>query len=280
MLTIAKKKMSNKKQIADCYPIRKINDNTYHIDEMGICNCYLLIGSKKALLIDCGIGLGDMYAFCKTLTPLPIILICTHNHIDHIGGSIGFEQVYLHKADNTPLTNFLTRKLFKKSFFRILQSSLPYKTSIKDLKKGKLAPKVWIDESMQFDLGDRMITIEHHQGHTRGSIIIFDESNKLAFVGDNMGVAPWLYLPNSTSVEEWLTTAEYIKTLANKYQLIWGHLDGVITQEMIDKVIGIAKKLLSSNTKNKKISRIKASHDENSPQYTIVYRTGHILKKR
>lgn len=60
---------------------------------------YLVKGSDSAVLIDTGSGVGDLRAYVKTLTQLPVIVLLTHNHIDHAMGSAQFEHVYLSEAD-------------------------------------------------------------------------------------------------------------------------------------------------------------------------------------
>lgn len=50
------------------YPIRKIADDAYMISDFGIANCYLLIGEERALLIDCGLGIGDIKGAVEKIT--------------------------------------------------------------------------------------------------------------------------------------------------------------------------------------------------------------------
>lgn len=68
------------------YPIRKIADDTYMISDFGIANCYLLIGEERALLIDCGLGIGDIKGAVEKITDKPILVVATHGHVDHAGG--------------------------------------------------------------------------------------------------------------------------------------------------------------------------------------------------
>lgn len=53
---------------------------------------YLIVGRKKALLFDTGLGIGDMYQEVRKITQLPIIVINSHHHFDHIGGNYQFKE--------------------------------------------------------------------------------------------------------------------------------------------------------------------------------------------
>ena len=60
---------------------------------------YLIEGTEKAALIDSGSGVGDLRAFVKTLTDRPLMVLLTHNHIDHAMGTAQFETVYISTVD-------------------------------------------------------------------------------------------------------------------------------------------------------------------------------------
>lgn len=63
--------------------IRKINgftvqlvaDGVYAIDEFGIALMYLIIGKTQALLLDTGVGAGNVHAVVKELTDLPCLVV-------------------------------------------------------------------------------------------------------------------------------------------------------------------------------------------------------------
>lgn len=80
-------------------PVTKLAENVYLLNEFDGTNCYLVVGSEKALLIDCGTGFCDIRGAAEKLTDLPIILAATHGHGDHIGGAGQFEEIYIHRAD-------------------------------------------------------------------------------------------------------------------------------------------------------------------------------------
>lgn len=67
-------------KIHTVYPI---DEKNFRIEEMGVCNAYLLLGSKEALLIDSGVGLGDIFETVRQITALSITLALTHGHVDH-----------------------------------------------------------------------------------------------------------------------------------------------------------------------------------------------------
>ena len=55
--------------------------------ENSYANCYLIEGEDYALLIDSILGMGNLKAFCETLTDKPIRVANTHSHSDHVGGN-------------------------------------------------------------------------------------------------------------------------------------------------------------------------------------------------
>src|SRR3954469_14533291 len=59
---------------------------------------YLILGSKRALLFDTGLGIGDMRELVSGLTQLPISVLNSHTHFDHIGDNWQFNDIL--GADN------------------------------------------------------------------------------------------------------------------------------------------------------------------------------------
>ena len=84
------------------YHIEKLNEQTWLIEEYSntaSAYMYLLTGREKALLIDTGFGTIPLKSICEELTVLPVTVALTHGHVDHIGGTGAFEEVWLAKED-------------------------------------------------------------------------------------------------------------------------------------------------------------------------------------
>jgi glyoxylase-like metal-dependent hydrolase (beta-lactamase superfamily II) len=74
--------------VSHWYEIYHVNSGIFAIlepnhDEKMIS--YLVIGTEQAALIDTGMGIGNIQTEVKRLTDLPVIVINTHGHFDHIG---------------------------------------------------------------------------------------------------------------------------------------------------------------------------------------------------
>ncbi len=57
------------------------------INEPGHAACYLIIGTRAALLFDSGLGIASISAVVRRLTNLPVLVVSSHHHIDHRGGN-------------------------------------------------------------------------------------------------------------------------------------------------------------------------------------------------
>ena len=83
----------------DWFTVEKIDEDTYAISEYqhwAETHCYLLCGTKRALLIDTGLGVANIKEVVDKLTMLPIFVVTTHVHWDHIGGHQYFENIGVH----------------------------------------------------------------------------------------------------------------------------------------------------------------------------------------
>lgn len=217
-----------------------IAKDTYRIDEKGIVNCYLLLGENSALLIDCGVGVGDIAATISEITFSPNITVTlTHRHCDHAGGCDFFKSYYVHEGDDKKIYKILSSKfasklLLKKNDVKGLRlSKKPYHSILMPFKDDKT-----------FDLGGRTITAVHVPGHTQGSVVYLDPKTHLMFTGDDVNPYLWLQLPGCTSLSEWLPGAEAILKLADTYTPYCGHSNGLIKKEDIAKLIALAKEIL------------------------------------
>ena len=62
---------------------------------------YLIVGQKRALLFDTGMGISDVKKVTTELTKLPILVLNSHTHDDHVGGNWEFDTVYGMDTDFT-----------------------------------------------------------------------------------------------------------------------------------------------------------------------------------
>ena len=79
--------------------LTQINPHVYLMDDHHEATGYIVVGSKKALVIDTMNGYEDVRAVVGTVTNLPIMVVNTHGHCDHIYGNVYFDCAYLHPAD-------------------------------------------------------------------------------------------------------------------------------------------------------------------------------------
>lgn len=67
---------------------------------------YLILGGERALLFDTGLGIDSMSALVRQLTPLPVSVLNSHTHYDHVGGNAEFPEIL---ARDTPYTTANSR---------------------------------------------------------------------------------------------------------------------------------------------------------------------------
>ena len=54
---------------------------------------YLIVGSTRAMLFDTGIGVAPIRPVVESLTSLPVTVLNSHTHFDHVGGNWEFADI-------------------------------------------------------------------------------------------------------------------------------------------------------------------------------------------
>ena len=75
------------------FTVEKIDVQTFAISECKHweeTHCYLLCGSKRAVLIDTGLGVANIKKAVDNLADLPVAILTAHVHWDHLVRRYGF----------------------------------------------------------------------------------------------------------------------------------------------------------------------------------------------
>ena len=170
----------------------KFRDNTLCIflpsimKGLGDMWVYLIEGPEKAMLIDTGLGLGDLKGLCeKLVNGKEIICVNTHNHLDHIGGNPQFDKVYINEYDAPHLEEENNEEFMKNNLLKEDGTPKDGEYDVTRLVPYRHYEVVAVPDGYTFDLGDGYeIELNHLSGHTAGQSAFYDKQTKCLFIGD------------------------------------------------------------------------------------------------
>ena len=213
--------------------IIQIRPNVYLIDDAGDSTCYLITGSEYALLVDSVNGYEDLKAITKTLTDLPVIVVNTHGHGDHIYGNVYFEEAWLHPAD-----------------FALYDQFFGYAKDIMEQNNLKPCPVKALEIGQIFDLGSVQLEVVDLKGHTAGSVGLLDKAGRIIYTGDGLNTHLWMQLDHSLSIsvpKETLTALK-AKHGADFDYVAHGHTKVLRDKEILDWMIQGCEDILAGRT--------------------------------
>jgi len=256
--------------------VTKIDETTYRFTEaaFGIdVYLYLLIGQEQALLIDTGYGFTDVPAAIREITSLPLTVVNTHGHMDHIHGNHFYPFVYLdaedgecfrRHTDQGYLMSLLTDTL-KQNHLPAFLMNLPslHKLAVNVATAYPSVHKP-LPEAGYFELGGRRVIIIHTPGHTTGSISLLDKKNHWLFSGDTTcRDGALLHFPESTDVATFRDSIQGLKTLADEgkiAKLFPGHQDTPLGTDILDTYLEAFDLLLGGQADAKMLQSGRLTH--------------------
>jgi glyoxylase-like metal-dependent hydrolase (beta-lactamase superfamily II) len=211
---------------------------------------YLIVGEKRALLFDTGMGISDIKKVTSELTGLPIIVLNSHTHDDHVGGNWEFADVYGMDTDFTRKNAMGSQEdaqaevtpdqicgALPAGFDRKTYATRPWKITAVILDGDRL------------DLGGRKLEVVATPGHTPDAIVLIDRGNGLLFTGDTYYPAPiWLFRPE-TNLVAYAASIRRLAALAPQVKLVLGaHNIPVAAPAVLGQLVSAFDKVLAGKT--------------------------------
>ena len=210
---------------------------------------YLILGSRRALLFDTGMGIGDLKSVVHELTPLPVVVVNSHTHNDHVGSNWQFDTVYGMDTEFTHANSLGARKDAQEELAPgEICGTLP-----EGFRPASYATRPWtisrfLHDGDTLDLGGRTLAIVATPGHTPDAISLLDAAHGLLFTGDTYYPGEiWLYRPE-TDLDAYARSVHRLALLAPQLNLVLGaHNAPVSKPDVLPRLDAAFAKVRSGN---------------------------------
>lgn len=203
--------------------------------------CYLIEGKEKALLVDGLSGVGSLKAFVRELTDLPVELVLTHSHPDHMGAAFEYGRCFLHPDDISGLyeagdapRRYAFAASGAKDFALRMEDTVP------------CVPVVTlpVEDGHVFDLGGTRLEVVAVPGHTWGSIVLLDRDARVVYSGDAVNANTLLFL-GGASIEQYRESLLHLQSFEAAYDVLWGGHGGVsVPKRIVPEAIALCAEIM------------------------------------
>lgn len=172
------------------FTVGMIDNATYSISEYNHWekpHSYLILGSKKACLVDTGLGIGNIRKVVDEITDLPVEVITTHVHWDHIGGHHLFNNISVHVNDKEWLEKGFplpVDKVKENLIKDVNEERFPNDFNIDNYRLFTGEPTHILFDNEIINLGNRKLQVLHTPGHSPGHICLYEKERGYLFSGD------------------------------------------------------------------------------------------------
>lgn len=213
---------------SDWFSVYKLPSDVYAFYgmpyEQDVCS-FLILGKEKALLWDTGMGIEKIRPHVEKLTDLPVIVLNSHDHFDHIGGNAEFDEVWCYDIESA--VQHLTNGPYEEEREELLNEMKTLSTvmelpeiTVPDHIPGK-APIGTVKDGQIIDLGGRTLEILYTPGHDTSCIMLLDAENRMFFTGDTYYPGPLYVMFDESSFPDYVASVREASDRAVKENVEW-----------------------------------------------------------
>jgi glyoxylase-like metal-dependent hydrolase (beta-lactamase superfamily II) len=180
----------------DWFEVTRFGPGSHQISEgRGVlqCNSFVLSAEDETLLLDTGLGIGNLPAVVDELASGDVSVLLSHAHWDHIGHAHSFDDVRIHESE-WPADSILTIDSMTDEFV-----DRPEQFVRGWLDSGKSFPESFdperyairptpdvrpIDEGETVTVGDRELELLPIPGHSPGQLAVLDRHERVCYAAD------------------------------------------------------------------------------------------------
>lgn len=214
---------------------------------------YLVLGTKSAVLFDTGMGISNIRAVVEGLTGLPVSVINSHTHDDHVGDNWRFNNIYGMDTDFTRANAKGSREDAQAEIAPgEVCGDLPPGFNAADYATKPFHISHWMHDHDKIDLGGRILEVVATPGHTPDAIALLDEKNGLLFTGDSFYLGPiWLFRPE-TDLDAYVASVRKLAAMVPRLQLLLpAHNTPVAEPGYLPRVVDAIEQVRSGKVKSK-----------------------------
>jgi len=248
-------KLERVKSSQTWFEVYKITHDVYAFYEPGQFEeviSYLVVGNDRAILLDTGMGIGNVRKLAEEFTRAPISVVNTHSHYDHIAQNHLFENVAIFDA---PSARRASENGYSKAVMGpMLAEGMLSKPLPDDFDPGNYSVSPfnvtwWLKDGDVIDLGGRKLEVIHTPGHSPDSICLLDREARLLWTGDTYyPAAIYLHLPGS-DIDLFIMSYERVIALSSHYDLLLpSHNEPCVEKAELGRVLQAAREIKAGNT--------------------------------
>ena len=202
----------------------------------------LLVGETGALLVDTGYGYGDLPGVVRSITELPLTVVCSHGHSDHNGGNFQFPRAWQSRLD-LKVTDWSRLDEINENVLRMCPPPEAGGFDYEAFLRYDPADTLPLEDGQVFDLGGVTVQTVLVGNHTPGSCAFYVPERSLLVAGDAVGPAVALNTRfESCSVEAHIRKLHALEALSFDW-ILSGHSDRLLPRRELNSCIDVAEHL-------------------------------------